>query len=78
MAVGRTVEEMLRNRLAEIRREDSVADLARALADGGVTEEQLHGMLTGQMRDPLAVELYNKYRDIKRSGWTTNRFGVKV
>jgi len=55
-----------------------VADLVKDLLDAGVTEEQLHGMLRGKMNDPLVTELYSKYRDIQRSGWTFNRFGVRV
>ncbi len=78
MAKGRTVKEMVLERLAEIRRSDLVADFARDLLKGGVTEEQLHGMLQGKMSDPLVLELYNKYRDLCRSGWTFNRFGVRV
>lgn len=78
MAKGRTVQEMVLERLTEIRRSDPVADLARNLFNGGVTEEQLHGMLTGRMNDPLVVELVNKHRDFCRSGWTINRFGVRV
>ncbi len=65
-------------RLEVIRRCDPVADLVRDLLDAGVTEEQLHGMLQGRMSDPLATELFNKYRDLSRSGWTFNRHGVRV
>lgn len=65
-------------RLEAIRKSDPVADLVRDLLDTGVTEEQLHGMLQGKMSDPLATELYNKYRDLSRSGWTFNRHGVRV
>ena len=64
--------------LKTIREADPVADLAKDLLDAGVTEEQLHGMLRGRMNDPITLELYNKYRDIKRSGWTFNRCGVRV
>ena len=65
-------------RLEAIRKADPVADLVKDLLDAGVTEEQLHGMLQGKMNDPLALELYNKYRDIQRSGWTVNHCGVRV
>jgi hypothetical protein len=65
-------------RLEEIRKNDPVADLVKDLLTAGVTEEQLHGMLRGKMSDPLATELYNKYRDIQRGGWTINRYGVRV
>jgi len=65
-------------RLEDIRKADPVADLVTDLLDAGVTEEQLHGMLRGRMNDPLVTELYNKYRDIQRGGWTTNRHGVRV
>ena len=63
-------------RLEAIRKADPVADLVKDLLDAGVTEEQLHGMLQGKMNDLLALELYNKYRDITRSGFTVNRYGV--
>ena len=62
--------------LKAIREADPVADLAKDLLDAGVTEEQLHGMLRGRMNDPITLELYNKYRDISRSGFTVNRYGV--
>lgn len=65
-------------RLKAIREADPVADLVKDLLDAGVTEEQLHGMLRGKMNGPLVTELYNKYRDIQRGGWTFNRFGVRV
>jgi hypothetical protein len=65
-------------RLEAIRKADPVAELAKDLLAAGVTEEQLHGMLRGKMSDPLATELYNKYRDIQRGGWTINRYGVRV
>ena len=65
-------------RLEAIRKSDPVADLVKDLLAAGVTEEQLHGMLQGKMNDPLVTELYNKYRDIKRGGWTFNRHGVRV
>lgn len=65
-------------RLEAIRKADPVADLVKDLLDAGVTEEQLHEMLRGKMNDPITLELYNKYRDIKRSGWTFNRCGVRV
>jgi len=55
-----------------------VADLVKDLLDAGVTEDELHGMLQGRMSDPLGTELYNKYRDLNRSGWTFNRHGVRV
>ena len=63
-------------RLEAIRKADLVADLVKDLLDAGVTEEQLHGMLRGRMNDPITLELYNKYRDISRSGFTVNRYGV--
>jgi hypothetical protein len=63
-------------RLEAIRKADPVADLVKDLLDAGVTEEQLHGMLRGRMNDPITLELYNKYRDISRSGFTVNRYGV--
>ena len=63
-------------RLEAIRKADPVADLVKDLLDAGVTEEQLHGMLRGRMSDPITLELYNKYRDISRSGFTVNRYGV--
>ena len=62
--------------LKTIREADPVADLAQDLLDAGITEEQLHGMLRGRMNDPITLELYNKYRDISRSGFTVNRYGV--
>jgi hypothetical protein len=62
--------------LKAIHESDPVADLAQDLLDAGVTEEQLHGMLRGRMSDPITLELYNKYRDISRSGFTVNRYGV--
>jgi len=65
-------------RLEAIRRADLVADLVKDLLDAGVTEEQLHGMLQGRMGDPLGLELYNKYRDLSRSGWTLNYNGIRV
>ena len=65
-------------RLEAIRKSDPVADLVRDLLDAGITEDDLHGMLQGKMSDPLGLELYNKYRDLSRSGWTNNRYGVKV
>jgi hypothetical protein len=64
--------------ILDIRKADPVADLVKDLLAAGVTEEQLHGMLRGKMSDPLATELYNKYRDIQRGGWTTNRHGIRV
>jgi hypothetical protein len=65
-------------RLEAIRKADLVADLVNDLLDAGVTEDELHGMLQGRMSDPLGTELYNKYRDLSRSGWTFNRHGVRV
>ena len=65
-------------RLEAIRKADLVADLVKDLLDAGVTEDELHGMLQGRMSDPLGTELYNKYRDLSRSGWTFNRHGVRV
>jgi len=65
-------------RLEAIRKADPVADLVKDLLDAGVTEEQLHGMLRGRMNDPITLELYNKYRDIQRGGWTINHCGVRV
>ena len=65
-------------RLEAIRKADPVADLVKDLLDAGVTEDELHGMLQGRMSDPLGTELYNKYRDLSRSGWTFNRHGVRV
>jgi hypothetical protein len=62
--------------LKTIREADPVADLAQDLLDAGITKEQLHGMLRGRMNDPITLELYNKYRDISRSGFTVNRYGV--
>lgn len=63
-------------RLEAIRKSDPVADLVKDLLDSNITEEQLHGMLQGRMSDPITLELYNKYRDISRSGFTVNRYGV--
>jgi len=65
-------------RLEAIRKSDPVADLVRDLLDAGITEDDLHGMLQGKMSDPLGMELYNKFRDLSRSGWTFNRHGVRV
>jgi hypothetical protein len=65
-------------RLEKIRKADPVADLARDLLEAGVTEEQLHAWLQGKMNDGLGLQLYNKYRDLRISGWTSNYWGVKV
>lgn len=54
---------------------DPVAELAARIIDAGITEEQLADALRGVVvGDPLKTELQNKYRDLSRSGWTTNHF----
>jgi hypothetical protein len=71
--------------VAELRRvykSDPVGDLAAQLVQEGVTEEALAAALmlpcARTIIDPLRVELHNKFRDIARSGWTDNRYGVHI
>ncbi len=64
--------------LERVYRSDSVADLAKQIIDAGVTEEQLQALLPGcKVSDVLRVELHNKFRDIRQTGVTFNRFGVR-
>jgi hypothetical protein len=56
---------------------DPVAELVVRLIAAGVSEEELHAALRGNIGDPLRCELENKYRDIARGGWTTNHYGKK-
>lgn len=75
MKPSKSTQEALNKALDDIRRADPLADLALNLFKGGCTEEQLWKMLVGRA-DPLGVELRNKFRDITRSGFTVNRYGV--
>lgn len=75
MKTSKSIQEALNKALDDIRRADPIADLVLDLVRGGCTEEDLWRMVVGRA-DPLGVEIRNKFRDITRSGFTVNRYGV--
>jgi len=65
--------------LKELEQMDPVAEAASLLLTKGVTEDELWTALKGAtgICDPLKYELFNKFRDLVRSGFTINKHGKR-
>ena len=68
--------DLLNVTLDMIRDTDPLATLARCLIDSGVTEETLVKALKHRSSEPIAVTMYNAFRDVAAGRPTINKWGV--